>query len=521
MFTIIKIASQEAATDSAGRTLVFASGADAANAAKAWTGTTGDKYQPRKLASDDSWKTRERSRLESGEYRRACAALESVFVPDHFAHMSKKKAGEIAYTKDAAKGVDDKQSIISVRTYLETFAAHLSAATMESIIEAQAEADTELTPVLFATTADDIERVYTNYARQGFNGSSSMPETSCMRHESDHFSSNGIHPTRIYGAGDLAIAYLVNEEGETRARALCWLAKKVYGRVYGPTDELHVLLKAQGFEKSRGYYAGASDKDFTGARLLRIEYNYDSDYVIAPYLDEGNIDDYGDHLVITYNGGYSADSTNGKLFIGHESETTCDNCEEGVDEDDVSIVYTRSNRRGARSWCECCRDGNTFYCEATEETYSDEVGSTVLGDGRTVNDGYLSENCELCDSSEEWFESDEMHDVIVDDYGAMERWHISECERHATRDSRGDWYSEDVTQVEYVTRIESDSEPEDTEEAFGSDIENVAFKCLVDGRYYALKFRHPENPCVAICNYSPIAPYHCDDESQLEMELAA
>src|SRR5262249_35481599 len=123
------------------------------------------------------------------------------------------------------------------------------------------------------------------------------------------------HPVRVYGAGDLAIAYL--EQGdEITARALCWPAKLIYGRPYGDEHRLSAALEKAGYTYGHG-------TKLRGAKLLRIR---SGDGFVAPYIDGcPGISDHGDHLEI--GGDLESDSTTGVIL--EESGETCDRCGDG------------------------------------------------------------------------------------------------------------------------------------------------------------------------------------------------
>lgn len=91
--------------------------------------------------------------------------------------------------------------------------------------------DPDLYPLFSATEPDDIARVYHEGPR------------SCMG--SGHFTIKN-NPTRVYGAGDLAVFYFKARGGEgpktkkdtPLARVLCWPEKGVFSRIY-PTGGAH------------------------------------------------------------------------------------------------------------------------------------------------------------------------------------------------------------------------------------------------------------------------------------------
>ena len=80
------------------------------------------KLQPRKAAKgDDNWREREAQRIASGVYKRPDYLNLLEANSDHFLHLAEKKPGQLAYTKDAMKGAQDLQSIISLQGYIEAF----------------------------------------------------------------------------------------------------------------------------------------------------------------------------------------------------------------------------------------------------------------------------------------------------------------------------------------------------------------------------------------------------------------
>lgn len=158
----------------------------------------------------------------------------------------------------------------------------------------------ELTPpdeVFFAHTPDEIVGVYT-----------SPGPSSCMQYDDD--ASNwqnygrynpGRNPTFVYGAGDLAVAYLKNPSGKISARVLVWPEKKVYSRIYGDVERMEIALEQMGYECDvTEHNLNACNKGgFDGARLLRVV--TDHGRMIAPYIDaQYGVQDKGDYLVMCH-----------------------------------------------------------------------------------------------------------------------------------------------------------------------------------------------------------------------------
>lgn len=335
------------------------------------------------------WIARERARFDSGEYVSVPWAdaewwQGSAASRYHFAHVAKGDPSKLAFTESHAKGEADRQTVIKPGRYLARyFGATLSADEIRDLATEWA-ARAETLALRLATDEDEIERVYTD------------GPSSCMGHPAEHFGTP-FHPTRVYAAGDLAVAYL-ERGGEITARALCWPDRGVYARIYG--DETRLLDAFYG--DAREWRAGCSS-DFQGARLLRVEYG---NGFVCPYLDVcGDVSDDGKYLRlggeisarstdgIAESGEYCSDcggyisegdgngTDDGYLCDGCYSEryTRCDRCHDSMARDDARTV------NGDSEWCEDCEYRYAFYCEGCEETRDCDDARTV--DGNTVCEG--------------------------------------------------------------------------------------------------------------------------------------
>lgn len=138
----------------------------------------------------------------------------------------------------------------------------------------------------FATTPDEIVDVYKR-----------CPTPSCM--DGTHFPDDAISPVRVYGAGDLAVAYLQGKDGAVWGRALVWPEKKWAGTIfpsgyeyynspYGSSDhcracraEMIRQLKEAGYRLSHEMCGSG----FAGARLLKIPYKDMSSRFLMPHVD--------------------------------------------------------------------------------------------------------------------------------------------------------------------------------------------------------------------------------------------
>lgn len=428
--------------------LSYDDGKRAARAARLATVILKTKVQVRRVSDGDgNWRERERGRLDNGDYTPLNNLLRywsQVMFPDHFAHVAKKRPGLVAYTKDDAKGRADIQSVMSYESYIDMLwektgenDTHFSAYYKQRTIDAHAAYVATLTQSFkLATTPDEIERVYTRHYGEG------QVAGSCMRYTASHWPSvdgEGFHPARIYGAGDLAVAYLADASGKTIARALCWPECKKYSRVYADNDTLHRLLREAGYTKTRYYPDG--EGSLRGARLLRVE--NDNGYLVCPYLDEvGTVDDMGDWL--KFGGSINAQETGGTVAQTPEGYQ-CDHCAEYCDEDEISEVYTRSSG-GEEYWCSHCREHHAFYCEGSRREYSDAVDHSEV-DGRLYCVAWLVDSASMCERTDEW--TFDPVEVIVNADGDTETWSWDAAFTDAY-EYDGRYYSEDVEFTEVV-----------------------------------------------------------------------
>lgn len=344
-------------------------------------GITG--YKPA-VYVDNSWRYREQDRFNNSYLMVIWRGPLLHAIPDHYAHVSLDDAGKIAFTENPEKGMLDRQTRMLPGKYLAKFYPHLTQAQIQEWSDKHTEAFTGLA-VSWASTPDEIEAVY------------SMPAafSSCVQHKADHFKSP-VHPCRIYGAGDLKIAYLTDGNGYLKARALVWPEKKLVGRIYGEGSLLRGALSLAGLPTRSTQY---EYDDLSGARVLKIEAN---GYLVAPYIDgTGYVKDMGDHLVLSRDkydiqcSTPSCDQTGFQSDYEQEEEeddrSTCECCGDRIDEDDE---YSVVGRRGwEQTWCNDCVDGRAFRCDNTEQyyTHSDYTSVEVRIQGQTWSDTYCLE----------------------------------------------------------------------------------------------------------------------------------
>ena len=117
--------------------------------------------------------------------------------------------------------------------------------------------------IRFTDNADEMEHVY-----------ATANVSSCMGHDADHFESPH-HPVRIYAAGDLELAYHIDEDGEIDGRGLCRKDTKNYVRWYGRGEPAMAKL---------GYTQGPGC--LNGARVAIAYGEGDAEgRIVAPYID--------------------------------------------------------------------------------------------------------------------------------------------------------------------------------------------------------------------------------------------
>lgn len=295
----------------------------------------------------------------------------------HFAHISVDDPTMIAFTPDAAKGEANRQTRMKPGRYLNRFFPELGAKKIAFLAEWWASGTRPVVALegtmALATTQDDIVSVYESDV------------ASCMQ---------GEDCVRVYAAGDLAVAYWTDGDGEITARALCWPERAIYGRVYPAPDNetegderafgtaLQQAMEAKGWTSARLHGQG-----FNGARLLKIE-DHNGGYVM-PYLDHGyGVNDNGCEWEMNTNYEYSCDSTSGSIECDPSYDWTCDHCDEGQFDDSCStavVPYFRNGHPcGEQYWCEHCVSMNTFTCEGLDMVISGNRPSVEV-DGATYS----------------------------------------------------------------------------------------------------------------------------------------
>lgn len=350
-------------------------------------------YDPKRLSvvtlPASMWRAREAHKLLTEEYEPVpwlkCAWFcdKADVYRDHMPRRSVKDPTKVAFTEDDTKGAADRQTLIKPGKFLTKFYSDVLTPEEIADLANRYVASAEPGRLCFASTPDDIEAVYLN------------GPSSCMSHPADDYSSP-FHPTRVYGAGDLAIAHIRRGE-EVTARAICWPEKKVYGRVYGDKVRLVTALADAGFVE-------ALHHEFSGARLIRHE--TDDGRFVLPYVDGpvSSVNDDGDYLVLHHYGDIDAQSTDG---LSDDTRPTCDCCGDHYDEGTGSEV-------GGDYWCEDCVCSRATYSEREGE-YVSENNVTGLADGSYVSDWYFEEYGYQCGGNGNFYIREEYPPVTLAD----------------------------------------------------------------------------------------------------------
>ncbi len=336
----------------------------------------------------ENWVTRELCRFVSGQYVQVPWFHENWWIngdnyEKHLGHLSKEHKGMIAYTPTESKGEKDKQLRQKVGRYLRKFYGIENSL---SLAEYSAQAGVEVEPVeiLFATTPNECERVYLN------------GPNSCMSHQAEEYSTDGIHPSRNFGkdidkgmVSDLQVAY-IRRGSKITARTVVWPERKQYVRVYGDTFRME-----RGLTKL-GYHNGSLE----GAKLNKIPCG--NGRLVCMYLDGATeVTIRSDHILIDCDGEHTAESVSGVIYGSAEDDRPCcERCSDRMDDGDYTYVENEH-----AYWCLDCIDSATERCEVGEYRFSNTGDAVILHDGRTVdgtevstfycvimNEEYLSED---------------------------------------------------------------------------------------------------------------------------------
>jgi len=230
-----------------------------------------------------------------------------------FAHVDPENPEMILFFENREKLSKGRTTAIKPGKFLKKFFSDvLSEDDILKWTDKHKEQYVDVAGLSWARTPEEISAVYQMDATFG----------SCMQHKMTpvpgrNYNTGGwpldlpVHPTAVYGAGDLSLAYL-HKGNRLLGRALVWEEKGLVGRVYGDIVGIRSALKKYGISTDSDQY---NYDTFEGARLLKVEYPWpepDNDNghifrgqprVVAPYID-GKVDglapsDCGEYFIIT------------------------------------------------------------------------------------------------------------------------------------------------------------------------------------------------------------------------------
>lgn len=306
-------------------------------------------------------------------------------------HIADDDKRQIAYTRDARAGEENRQVMTSIGKYLRR---HFSRMT-----------DHVLRDIVALHTPNNVEFKFLRTVAEMCDAVDNGPYSCmCNRYTSDPDRwtdpdniTKGHHPYEAYDP-ELGWHMAVAMEGDQiTGRALCY--GEMYVRTYkwvspnsSTTDErLDAWLQEQGYAKEVGWGYGTAFK--------HIPLNHHRYAFVAPYIDgyHNNVVIKGDKLVLVAEDDlddgdvyYECRNTQGVPTRQEVSRgVTCEDCGESVAEDDAHYV----GRCEDRCVCDSCRDDNYTYAYTrrgcTAYIDSDDV---VEVDGEYYDTTCLSDN---------------------------------------------------------------------------------------------------------------------------------
>jgi hypothetical protein len=360
-------------------------GPEAAKFAKALSDTLGVKVQPRRSSQAPDWRARQEQRLADGSLTRLPAGWDLDPIKDHFAHLNMAKhPGMVCFTENDDLGIIDRVTVLTPGRYINRYYPGTSDTDLRRLI-----ATIDPSGQLFlAWTPDEISRVY----QEG--------PASCM--DGKHNFDTPVWPTAVYGAGDLAVAYTMNNVNRIQSRALVWPAKKIYGRVYGDVARMEATLQGEGYETHRdGHSVDDNGSSFTGAKLLKVFFDNDHNAVMPYFDDLGLCIDGGDHWIAVDLVPQRKDKDHPDLCY---SGSTCGYsaikrwCPKQQDYFDKSGF--RHVHGVEQEWSQVAIGAHTFTCHQTGEVWPRENRVQLRG-GIYVSERWFEANGAVCQGSGE------------------------------------------------------------------------------------------------------------------------
>ena len=286
-FRILSAETNEPVTGIRGFPVEFENPQEAKSFAKRLTDND-HKYRIKKVHNTE-WVAREQKKFADGTHTAVPWADQFWWeTPEfkainalHFPHPSKKEPGMLAYIETPEKGAEGIYTRVKPGRYLEKhFAGVACIYAVDTQYWARYFSDMYEPKKLFiATSEDDIQWVYENGP-----GSCMSDPKYRIKHgwgwpEPGKWPDNW-HACRAYAAGDLQVAYLVEDDEKPTAkkkviaRSVIWPEKKTFSRCYGSEEKLKLVLKQLGYHWAPPI----------GAKIQRKPFDR---RFIVPYIDAG------------------------------------------------------------------------------------------------------------------------------------------------------------------------------------------------------------------------------------------
>ena len=237
---------------------------------------------------------------------------------------------------------------------------------------------------------------------------------------------------------------LVHESDEGKGFVRSYKREREYSSHSGADESIEAFLQSLGYAKWRGWP--------DHVRMMR--YPLRREGYLMPYID-GNCqhveEDGDDHFSISSYDGWEATNTSGML---NGYSCTCDDCGQGMDEDDsYSVGYHGDSRVG-----ECCIDSYTHVYGRRGDTYYVLDDNAIEADGEWYDCNYLDDNNIVQLNNSDYTHSDNA--VYVESEDAY--YHVDDDDicyaedtsRYELRNDcwkcveSGNWYTDDEDSVE-------------------------------------------------------------------------
>lgn len=341
----------------------------------------------------------------------------------HFLHESEADPFQIAYYPTLRHMREGREVRTRLGKYLTTYASLFEL--NESDIKAMSEkhrsevAGRGNWQVGFVSHDDEAGWIHTY---------SSEKVTSCMQ---------SMDAVRIYAheKSTLRLARVTQSNGDIIARCIV----RDEG---GMTGWVRVYPDPNGYSEGKfllDYLNANGYPERTNLNGVLMQFIEDGDGIVCPYLDSGSggrqsvsVETHdGKKYLVAGGGDYEACNTNG--YTEEHFECTCDECGDGMDEEDGTYIDSTDN-----TVCEYCRNNNYTYAYGRrhQDYYPNDDCIECQSDGEYYLEEYAGEHdVYICAVTETWYHID---DLCSTSRGLV---HVDEVTRLDHEDSDGNDYA--------------------------------------------------------------------------------